>query len=150
MGYKYSPSSRFRSKKPIRSFRDLEVYQRTAEIFVDVMKKIVPLLPEDVPLKKELVDVSMKIPHYIAEAHSRRFDDKTKAMQLIEEVLFLCNKAMVYIEQVRDVYSDQLDKVVCNEMIKSYTWARQKIFNLYKAWKRFYTETEEKNYKNIE
>jgi len=144
MTYKYNPGSRFRPKRPIRSFRDLEVYQKTAEIFVEVMKKIVPLLPEDAQLKKELIDVSMRIPHFIAEAHSRRFDDKEKSMKLIEEVLFLCNNAIVYIEQVRDVYSEQLDKVVCNEIIKRYSWTRQKIFNLYKAWKKYYSQDNNK------
>lgn len=137
MVYKYNPNSRFRVSRPIRSFRDLEVYQKTSMLFVEVMKKIAPLLPDDTSLKKELIDVSMKIPHYIAEAHSRRFDNKERSMKLMEEVLFLCNKVSVYIEQVRDVYSDKLDKVVCNEIIKGYTWARQKIFNLFKAWKRF-------------
>ena len=60
----------------------------------------------------------MRIPHFIVEAHSRRFDDKEKSLKLIEEVLFLCNKVIVFIEQVRDVYTEQLDKVVCNEIIK--------------------------------
>lgn len=131
--------TRFKVKRPIRSFRDLEVYQKTAELFVDVMKKIIPLLPEDAntTLKKELIEVSMKIPHFIAEAHSWRFDDKERSMKVIEEVLFLCNKVTVYIEQVKNVYSDQLDKVVCNEIIKKYAWTRRKILNLHKAWKRF-------------
>jgi len=140
MTYRYNPSSRFRQKRPIRSFRDLEVYQKTAEIFVEIMKKIVPMLPQDATLKSELIDVSMRIPHFIAEAHSRRFDDKEKSLKLIEEVLFLCNKVIVFIEQVRDVYTEQLDKVVCNEIIKKYTRTRQKIFNLYKSWKKFMME----------
>ena len=139
MGYKYSPSTRF--KRPIRSYKDLEIYQKSSEIFVDVMKKIIPVLPQDdTNIKKEITEVCMKILHLIAEAHSRRFDDKERSLKIIEEVLFLCNKAAVYIEQARDVYSEQLDKVVCNEIIKRYSWVRQKVFNFYKALKKFEQE----------
>ncbi|MFH1321321.1 MAG: hypothetical protein ABII90_11820 [Bacteroidota bacterium] len=74
-------------------------------------------------------------------------------MKLLEEVLFLCNKVVVYLEQVRDIYSIQKvasgdptvqekqkqfpDRVLIDEIIKKYFYARPKILNFYKAWKRF-------------
>ena len=131
---------------------------------IDIMKKIVPLVPEESSLKKDLADCCMKIPHCIAEAHSRRFDDKAKAMKLLEEVLFLCNKMVVYLEQVKCIYGELpapqepnsdgvtqnlepgggrrlegagVGTVICDEIIKRYFYARQKVFNFYKAWKKF-------------
>jgi len=168
--YRYSPERRFRPKRPIRSFRDLGIYQTTEKISVEIMRNIIPHIPQDCSLKKDLADCCMKIPHFIAEAHSRRFDDKEKAMKLLEEVLFLCNKAVVYLEQVRDIYSVEkvenkekmsgnkaaeqsssdspnISKVVIDEIIKKYFYARQKIFNFYKAWKRFEKEDTKKNEK---
>ena len=41
-GWRYSPAGRFRPKRPIRSFRDLGIYQTTEQISVEIMKKLVP------------------------------------------------------------------------------------------------------------
>ena len=161
MTYRYSPQRKF--KRPIRSFRDLGIYQSTNQIATEIMKKIVPLIPDESSLKKDLAECCMKIPHYIAEAHSRRFDDKEKSRKLLEETLFLCNKVVVYLKQVRDIYGIQshseakpknpavekrdaspavqhdtcIDRIVVDEIIKKYFYTRQKVFNFYKAWKRF-------------
>lgn len=169
MSYRYDPRRRFVPKRSIRSFMDLGIYQATEKISVEVVKKIIPLIPDESPLKKDLVDCCMKIPHFIAEAHSRRFDDKPKSMKLLEETLFLCNKVVVYMEQARDIYGMEpksagagpasataggaptstadgnigIERVVVDEIIKKYFYARQKVFNFYKAWKKF--QTEEKN-----
>ncbi len=140
MAYRFSPASRFYPKRPIRSFRDLGIYQSTNRISVEIMKRIVPVIPEASALKEDLSACCMSIPHLIAEAHSRRFDDKPKSMTLLEEVLWLCNKAVVYLEQAREVHSEQVDRVLADELIKQYGYARQKIFNFYKAWKRFDSE----------
>ena len=83
------------------------IYQSTNQISVEIMRKIVPLIPDESSLKKDLADCCMKIPHFIAEAHSRRFDDKPRAMKILEETLFLCNKVVVYLEQTRDIHSGQ-------------------------------------------
>jgi len=178
MSYRYSPKSRFRSKRPVRSFRDLGIYQTTEKISVEIMRNIIPHIPEESSLKKDLADCCMKIPHFIAEAHSRRFDDKEKAMKLLEEVLFLCNKVVVYLEQVRDIYSEDVkreteegkqeqkstanpqpvscneqavvERVVIDEIIKKYFYVRPKIFNFYKVWKRFANEDSKNKQKGAE
>jgi len=161
MEYRYDPRRRFVPRRPIRSFMDLGIYQTTEKISVEIMKKIIPLIPDESPLKKDLTDCCMKIPHFITEAHSRRFDDKLKSMKLLEETLFLCNKVVVYLEQARDIYGVEqknaaiteagtatatagsnvgIDRVVVEEIIKKYFYARQKVFNFYKAWKKFQSE----------
>jgi len=115
----------------------LGIYQSTNRLAVEILKRIVPVIPEGSALTRELAECCTTSPHGIAEAHSRRFDDKVKSMKLLEEVLFLCNKVVVYLEQVREVYSQQVDRVLADELIKQYGYARQKVFNFYKAWKRF-------------
>jgi len=138
--YRYSPAARFRPKRPIRSFRDLGIYQSTNRIAVEIMTHVVPGIPDESSLKLALADCCLTIPHLIAEAHSRRFDDKAKSMKLLEEALFLCNKVVVYLEQAREVHREQVDRVLADECIKQYGFARQKVFNFYKAWKRFAAE----------
>ena len=55
-----------------------------------------------------------------------------------------CNKMVVYLEQVRDIYSDKVEKVLIEELIRKYIYNRRKIFNLYKAWKRFMEQDKSK------
>lgn len=167
--YRYSPSSRLNARKPIRSFRDLGVYQSTKQISVEIMRLVVPRIPEASPIRRDLADCAILIPHLITEAHSRRFEDKPRSMKLLEETLYLCNKAVVFIEQAKDIYGpdspaaptnragpadrppddatpaggpvstsgNYVERFVCDEIIKKYFYARQKIFNLYRAWKKF-------------
>jgi len=137
----YKPTykkSAFRVRKPIRSFRDLEVYQRTAQYSVEIMTKVLPLLGEGgFPLKDKLVDCCLHIPEAVAAAHSHRFETGDE-IKMLDEALEGCNRVVVYLEQVRDIFIKDLEgRVVCDDLIKRYILIRRKMFNLYKAWKRF-------------
>lgn len=134
---KFYKKTKFRVRRPIRSFRDLEVYQRTAKASVEIMKSLLPLLTEqNCPVKEKLVDCCLEVPRLIGKSHSKRFDDPPASLVLLEEVMSLCNDAVVYLEQIRDIYVEDVNKVILDEIIKEYFYSRRKIFNLYKAWKR--------------
>lgn len=126
--------TRFTVKRPIRGFRDLEVYQRTSKCATEIMAKIMPTLAGiESPVKQKLIDSCLRIPELIASAHSRRFE-KGDESRLMDDCLEECNKTMVYLEQVRDIFADKLDRVVCDDLVKRYIYARRKIRNLQKAW----------------
>lgn len=133
--------SRFRVKRPIRSFRDLEVYQRTSKCATEIMTKVIPLLGEDKsPIRDKLVVCCLRIPESIAEAHSRRFETQDE-FKVLDDALEGCNRAVVYLEQVRDIFIKDVEgRAVCEDLIKRYILVRRKIFNLYKAWMRFKEE----------
>ena len=128
----------FRVKKPIRSFRDLEVYQRTNQAATEIMTKVIPLLGDsNSPIKERLVDCCLKIPESIATAHSHRFETGEE-LRFLEDALEGCNKAVVYLEQARDIFIKDIEsRALCDDLIKRYILVRRKIFNLYRAWKRF-------------
>ena len=131
--------TRFRPKRPIRSFRDLEVYQRTSQLATEVYSKIIPSLEgQTCPVKDKLSEIVLNIPSLIAVAHSRRFEGDE--LRIMEECLEACNKTVVYLEQARDIFAQNIDKAACEDMIKRYIYVRRKTFNLYKAWKRFQAE----------
>ncbi|PIV39920.1 MAG: hypothetical protein COS29_00015 [Candidatus Omnitrophica bacterium CG02_land_8_20_14_3_00__42_8] len=136
----YKPTykkSAFRVKKPIRSFRDLEVYQRTLQYSAEIMTKIIPLLEGNSPIKDKLIECCLKIPESIAASHSRRFEAGDE-IKTLDEALEACNRVVVYLEQARDIFVKEIeDKAGCEDLIKRYILIRRKIFNLYKAWKRF-------------
>ena len=130
--------SAFRVKKPIRTFRDLEVYQRTSQSATEIMTKVVPLLQDTQALiKDKLIHSCLKIPESIAAAHSRRFETGEE-LKLLDDALEECNRIVVYLEQARDVSLKELEgRAMCEDLIKRYILVRRKIFNLYKAWKKF-------------
>mgnify|MGYP001586247704 FL=1 len=116
----------------------MEVYQITFNASVDVMKKIIPSMQgKEYPLMAQLIECCLLIPNLIAEAHGRRFGEEKASLKLLDESMTYCNKMIVYLEQVRDIFSDEVNKVVIEEIIKKYITARSKIFNLFKAWKKF-------------
>jgi hypothetical protein len=128
-------------RKPVRSFRDLEVYQKALEGAVMVAKNFLPILEKvQYPLKEEMVRTSLEIPRFIAEAHSRRFDSNIEGIALLEKAMTDCNKMIVYLEQVRDIYPENIERILCEELIKKYMYNRVKILNLSKAWKKWAEE----------
>ncbi|MBI2172982.1 MAG: four helix bundle protein [Candidatus Aenigmarchaeota archaeon] len=133
--------TKFYPKRIVKSFRDLDVYQKTFSNSVEVMKKIVPEV-KDSPLRDRIIESGLSIPNLIAEAHSHRFDDFKKACDLMDESMAECNKVVVYLEQARDIHNT--DKIITEEIIKNYINTRWKILNLQRAWKKFQEKYEEK------
>ncbi len=140
MAYPYKKTYRktaFRVKRPIRTFRDLEVYQMTSNLATEIYSKIIPALEgKECPVKEKLMEIALYIPSSLAVAHSRRFEAQDE-LKIMEEILEACNKTVVYLEQARNIFGQNLDKALCEDLIKRYIYVRRKILNLYRAWKRF-------------
>ena len=136
--YKYNPRTRFRPRRPVRSFRDLEVYQKALEGSVVIAKHFLPILEKvQYPLREEMVRTSLDIPKFLAEAHSIRFESNLQGIAILEKAMAGCNKMIVFLEQIRDIYPEEIERVLCEETIKKYAYNRTKIFNLEKAWKKW-------------
>jgi len=137
MEQRYYKKTRFTPKKPVRSFRDLEVYQKALESSVIVVKKLLPVLRDkDCPIKDKMVACALELPKIIAQAHSTRFDAKKTGLEILDDAMKSHNIMIVYLEQVRDIYSEEIDRIVVEELIRRYAWNRRKTFNLYKSWQR--------------
>jgi hypothetical protein len=122
----------------VRSFRDLEVYQKALEGAVTVAKEFLPVLEKlKFPLRDEMVKTSLDIPRVIAEAHSARFESQARGIALLEEAMTACNKMVVYLEQVRGIYPEKIDLALVENAVKSYIVNRTKIFHLQKAWAKW-------------
>lgn len=139
--YKYNPKTSFRPRKPVRSFRDLEVYQNALDGAVVIAKTFLPILEKvQYPLRDDMIRTSLEVPRFIAEAHSARFESNFAGIALLEKAMAGCNKMIVYLEQVRGIYPEAVDPNLCEDTIKKYTYNRTKIFHLEKAWKRWAEE----------
>ena len=124
----YSP------KRPVKSFLDLEVYQKSLAICVAVVKRILS--------QEELHVCVIAIPRLIATAHSLRFSDKEKAIAVLEDSMLKCNLAVVYLEQYRDMYNKDIEVEFFEEQIKSLLALRMKIMRLQMSWKKFWGDKE--------
>lgn len=138
-GYK-----RFTPKKPVRSFRDLEVYQKTLECSVLIDKDIVPALEKvKSEIATNLSKNAMAIPLYISEGHSLRFADFALALGYIEKALAGCNRMSVYLDHIKGLYGDKVKVDLIEDLINRYTLVRGKIFRLEQSWKKFMKQDKE-------
>jgi len=140
----YNKYKRFTPKKPVRSFRDLEVYQKTLECSVLIDKDILPALGKVKDSRiEELSKNAMAIPLYISEGHSLRFADFALALGYIEKALSGCNRMSVYLDHIKGQYGDKVKVELIEDLINRYTLVRGKIFRLEQSWKKFMKEDRE-------
>ena len=123
-------------KKPVKSFQDLEVYQKLLAIAVMIGKRI----PANVnnSLIQNMHDCALSLPVKIAAAHSLRFGNSEQAIRILEEIMVGCNKIVVYLELYRDLYNDdKIETEFFEEQIKNILSTRFKILHLQRSWIKF-------------
>jgi hypothetical protein len=128
-------------RRPVKSFQDLEVYQKLLAVSVTIAKRIT--------LGHKLVAIALNLPLLIAAAHSIRFSDQLGAIAKLEEVMLDCNILIVYLEQYRDLENSsnvipdsdresiQIESEFFEEQIKTILTTRMKIMHLQMSWKKF-------------
>lgn len=135
---KYNTKRAFTPRKPVKTFRDLDIYQKTLECSVIVVKDIRPkLITLKYPFTEGMVDCAMNIPLSIGEAHSIRFGDFALGMSLIEKAMSGCNKMIIYLEHAKGMYGDKVDVGLIDDVIGRYAESRTKTFHLELSWKKW-------------
>ena len=158
-----SYTNKYYPKRPVKSFRDLEVYQKSLEASVFVAKVLAPAMAfrrrkgknskkgsgdglatngnvgsgATELLIQALLPTALGLPHLIAEAHSLRFGAGEDCLVLLEKAMLNCNKMVVYLEEIRDIGQTGLEAEVFEEKIKEYFRLRYRVLNLQRSWKRF-------------
>lgn len=92
-------------KKKITSYKDLEVYERSYNSCLIVMKQIVPKLPdsEKYDLKDQLSRSSKAIPRLIAEGFAKKHQ-KAGFQKYLDDAMAESNETQVGITQCKDIY----------------------------------------------
>ena len=130
----------FTPRKPVKTFRDLDIYQKTMECAVIVVKNIRPkLVTLKYPFVEGITDCAMTVPLSIGEAHSIRFGNFALGISLIEKAMSGCNKMIIYLEHIKGMYGDKVDTGVIDELIARYAESRTKTFHLELSWKKWGT-----------
>ena len=138
-------------KRPVKSFQDLEVYQRSLAVSVVIVKKITDSAPDGpsngnivsdlkISIIRNLLSCALAIPMQITTAHSLRFDTQQKALDNLENAMLNCNKAVVYLEQYRDICNNGIEHSFFEEQVKNLLSIRMKTLHLSRSWKKFMAE----------
>ena len=124
------------SKKPIRSFKDLDVYQTAYEAMLLVHKEILPKLPakEKFDLVDQLSRSTKAVPRLIGEGYSKRHQ-KAGFQKYLDDARTEANETIVGLDQCKDLYS--LDGELCNRLADTYDKIARQLFNLAVAWDKF-------------
>lgn len=123
-------------KTPIRSFRDLEVYQNSYQSSLTVAQKILPHLPEHekFDLKDQLSRSTKAIPRLIAEGYAKKHQ-KFGFQKYIDDAMAETNETIVGLEHVKDLYKIEIN--LCNTLITLYDKTARQLFRLAEAWDSF-------------
>ncbi len=124
------------NKKPIRSFKDLEVFQNTYKAMMVVMTKIIDQLPssEKYDLKEQSSRSCKAIPRLIAEGYAKRHQ-KLGFQKYLDDAMAECNETIVSIEQIKDIYGIEIE--LCHQLIDIYDKSGRQLYNLAVAWTKF-------------
>ena len=126
-----SYQNKYYPKRPVKSFQDLEVYQKLLAVSVAIAKRI---------KSEKVTAIALDLPVKVATAHSLRFGDQTNAIQALEKVMLDCNVLVVYLEQYRDIENKEVEAEFFEEQIKNLLTTRMKILHLQMSWKKFAKE----------
>ncbi len=124
------------NKKPIKSFRDLEVYQNSYKAMTIVFKEILPKLPdiEKYDLKDQLRRSTKAIPRLIAEGYAKRHQ-KAGFQKYLDDAMGESNETIVGLEQCRDLYN--ITGKLLEELLDVYDKIGRQLYNLSKRWSEF-------------
>ena len=137
-----SYTNNYYPKRPVKSFQDLEVYQKLLAVSVAITKRV---------KSEKVTAMALDLPVQVATAHSLRFGDQTRAIQALEEVMLHCNILVVYLEQYRDLKQENKrlknqdnsgsgTDIFFEEQIKNLLSTRMKILHLQRSWQKFAKE----------
>lgn len=139
MNYKYNPNktdySKFRVRSIIKSFRDLEVYQKTIKLSEQIIN--LKFLSEQEIL--EIKSIAENIPKLIAEAYGDRFDSKELAHKKITNAITLTTNIITKIDLLREKFLEDLEKKEdLDKLLINYLTQKRKILNLRRAWDKVF------------
>lgn len=145
----------FRVKGPIKSFRDLDVYNKSTELSADIFTL---RASEDSGLSEELEilkNLSKHIPKMIAESYGNRFDHFVVAERKLEKTAEVISSIIAKIDFILSVLKKEQSEVVAvnseegkeiardevgefkkrvEVLLRDYTAVRVKVLNLKRSW----------------
>lgn len=153
--YNKTEYKKFRVRSTIKSFRDLEVYQKTTELSAEIFSwKLPEKYRKNTRLKEEFLKVyefSKQPPILIASAYGEKFNSLKNACDMLEKSVRNIDSTVAKIDFLGAVVDNQELKEKMLKAINKYQNSRRKILNLKRSWNRIFGKgglkerTEKKN-----
>jgi four helix bundle protein len=123
---------------PIKSFKDLDVYQISYRSMLVVFEEVVKNLPsaEKFDLTDQIRRSCKAVPRLIAEGFAKRHQNKGFQKYLFDAI-GESNETEVSITQALDLYSDYLDDDACKWLIEIYDRISKQTFLLKQNWENY-------------
>jgi len=125
-------------KEPIKSYRDLRVFQITYTASIEILTKILPKLPKEE--KFDLVDQLRRsckaVPRLIAEGYAKKHQYKG-FHKYLDDAMAEVNETAVGLSQCRDAYPAYVDPGLCNRLLEVYELAGRQLYRLREVWRDF-------------
>jgi len=124
--------NKYRVRSPIKSFRDLEVYQKTIQLSSEITNLDFVKSEQDI---QEIKLIAEQIPKLIAEAYGDRFDSKELAHNKITQAITLIANIITKTDLLREKFSASREsKEILDKILTRYQTQKRKVLNLRNAW----------------
>lgn len=130
-------SSNYRVSSPVKSFRDLEVYQKTIQLSNEITNLEFLNKKQFEKDAQEIKETAENIPKLIAESYGDKFDSKELAHKKLTEAITFTTNILTKLDLLREHHKDnQENKEILDKLLTNYQKQKLKILNLRKAWQR--------------
>lgn len=120
----------------IRTYKDLDVYNKSLEAAKIVLIKIIPRLPdyEKFDLASQMRRCCKAIPALIAEGYAKKHQPKA-FQKYLEDALGESNEMNPHLTFCRDVYHS--DASLCDKLLETYEIIGKQLYNLKSNWTNY-------------
>lgn len=122
----------------IKSYTDLDVYQRSYKLSVIVCTKVVVKLPniEKFDLTDQLRRSAKAIPRLIAEGFGKR-NQRKGFQKYLDDAISENNETIVSLCHVRDIYFENINHNSTQKLIDEYEIVGKQLYKLKQTWDKF-------------
>jgi four helix bundle protein len=125
--------------KPIKTFKDLVVYQNLYKAMVMVHRQILSNLPvnEKYDLVSQMSRASKAAPALLAEGFAKRYHKKYW-QKYLTDTIGECNEMVHHLSVCSDLYQNHVDLEICQELIGVYDVACKQLTRLGQVWTNYH------------
>ena len=136
----YKKYKKFRIRTPVRTFRDLEVYQESTKLAAQIFNLKLPGEYKGKILEEiqNLEQMSKIIPKLIVESYNDKFNDFKVADKKLEIAIQTINLIIAKLDFLSAFIENAEFRNLLSDILKKYQRVKFKIINLKKAWGRVF------------
>ena len=130
----------FRVQTPIKSFRDLEVYQESTKLAAQIFNLKLPAKYKEETIEEiqNLKQMAKVVPKLIVESYNDKFNDFKVADKKLEIAAQTINLIIAKLDFLSAFIEDNEFRNSLFEILKRYQRVKFKIVNLKRAWVRVF------------